>query len=104
MTGSHVVVSFRPHWVNGWWLHLLTRPFADVDGHEVSCSWDRETSVVVDPGTVGTATFIRYRGIATPLGVGRLRVAVAPGQVVHLVARNGLTNGAPFSPSVVATP
>ena len=57
----------------------------------------------VDPGTVGVDTSIRYRGVPTPFGVGHLRVAVAPEQVVHLLARNGLTNGAPSTPSVVAT-
>lgn len=54
MATSRVVVSFRPHWVDGWWLRLFTLPFADVDGHEVSCSWGQETSVGADPGMVGT--------------------------------------------------
>jgi len=34
---TDIVVTFRPHWVNGWFVRLFARPYVSVDGEVIRC-------------------------------------------------------------------
>ena len=83
----------RPHWVNGWFLRLTSRPVIRVDGERRVTRWGRRESVDVAPGEHRVAASFRYRHTAGELGTANHAVLVAPGEQCHLVARAGCTNG-----------
>jgi hypothetical protein len=91
-----LAVSVRPHWINGWFLRLLARPFVVVDGRERQSSWGEAELVTVPAGEHDVAVFLRYKGTRNQLGMGQLRVQVRPGDVVRVSARNGWLNSTPF--------
>jgi hypothetical protein len=80
----------------------LARPYVRVDGQEHPLAWAREETMPLTAGAHRLETFIRYRGTRIDLGTGRLDITVVPGQQVRVEAKNGVLNGTPFSPQVLA--
>jgi hypothetical protein len=102
MTECTLLVSFKGSWVNGWFLRIFTRAFVDVNGEEVACPWREITSISVAPGAVHLTSFIRYRGTSPRLGSGSIEFVGTAGAQYRLVARNGVMNQTPFTPSLVS--
>ena len=55
---TSVVVSFKPNWVNGWWLRSFTDPYLELDGVVTQCSWWTPTGIDTTPGTHHLRTFV----------------------------------------------
>src|SRR5690242_19442254 len=98
VTTARLRLVARPHWVNGWVLRLAARPYVKVDGQEHSMRWGRGLVLPISAGDHLVETFIRYRGSRVNLGLGRLVVAAAPGDDIHLHARNGWANHMQLQP------
>jgi len=96
---TNLVVSFKPNWVNGWWLRAFTDPYAEVDGAVTKCSWPRLTTIVTAPGVHHVRTFVRYRRlIPGDAGSGETTVDLASGEDLRIISSNGITNQSPFVP------
>lgn len=95
--GASIVVTPRGHWVNGWFLRLLSRAVVRVDGVDHDARWGRPCRVQVAPGAHQVAVGARYRGTSSVLGVQEATIEVAEGQHAVLDARNGFVNHQPFT-------
>lgn len=89
-------LTVRPHWVNAIVVKPLAQPYLRVGGVEHAAAWGQQLVVAVPAGEHEIEAFMRYRGTHLSLGVGRLRVQVAPGERVDVEARNGWANHMPF--------
>lgn len=96
-----IEVTVRPHWVNGWFLRLTSRPVIRVDGERHVTRWGRRKSMDVAAGEHRVEASFRYRHTAGELGTASNTVLVTPGERCHLIARAGWTNGSGlrFEPS-----
>jgi len=100
---TSVIVSFRPNWVNGWWLRAFTDPYAELDETVRRCSWSTPTRIDAAPGTHRLRTFVRYRRLITgDGGAGEATVKIAAGEDLSIVSSNGITNQSPFVPRPTA--
>ena len=100
---TDIVVTFRPHWINGWFVRLFARPYVSVDGEVIRCSWSNPTQIQTAPGTRQLQSFIRYRRlIPGDLGCGELTVALLPGSRTRVMVSNGWANHTPFTPRLVS--
>lgn len=94
--GGSVEISIKPHWVNGWFLKLLSRPCVIVGGLESAMSWKSSLILNLEVGEHQIAVGVRYRFTRPLLGQVPTVVRVDPGRRLALQARNGALNSDPF--------
>ncbi len=96
---TNLVVSFKPNWVNGWWLRAFTDPYTEVGGAVTQCLWPKPTTIATPAGVHRVRTFVRYRRlIPGDGGSGESTVELAPGEELRITSSNGITNQSPFMP------
>jgi hypothetical protein len=96
------LVAFKPNVVNGWFLRLFARAFAEVNLEETVCTWSGLTSITAQARPIHVTTFVRYRGTRVRLGSGSLDFVGVAGASYTVVARNGVMNQTPFTPVLVS--
>lgn len=101
---AQVFVEFDPHWVNGWFVRAVYRPWVRIDdGAPILASWRGSTAVDLPAGEHRVTTYLTWRGAgATRISERYVTAAVADEEVVRIRVRNGPLNQDPFVPRVVA--
>lgn len=97
VVASALEVSIRGHWLNGWFLYLLSTPVVVIDGERHPAAWRRPVRIPVDGGKHTIAVGARYRGTPWLLGVRERAYVVPEDGTLSLSAMNGPLNSEPFN-------
>ena len=93
-------VEAKPHWINGWFLRLFSKPTLVVDSKEFPLSWSGPTEVEIDESRdVAVGVGVRYFGKGKPLGLHMTELdadVAAHESPAVLTFRNGFWNHDPF--------
>lgn len=96
---SVIVLTFKPHWLNGAWLKRFTDPYAELDGAVRCCSWSSPTRMETTVGAHALCTFVRYRRIFQSDGSsGAATIEVPAFGEVLVTTSNSFSNQSAFMP------
>lgn len=104
-TGLDVV--FTPHWINGWLIRGMYRPWFQVgDAPPMRTNWDEKTHIPIPAGAHVLASFLGWRGAGpgTRLSERRIDLVIPTDAVVSVRVRNGPFNHSPFLAEAVSEP
>ena len=94
---DQVTVIARTHWFNGWFLRLLSTPYAVTDSAEHRIRWGAASTVPVaaeDDASIGVA--VRYFDRGSLMGLEKVQLDAGLDHGTKLGFRNGFWNHDPF--------
>lgn len=93
-------IRIRAHWVNSWFLKLLSKPVAMVGGAEYPLVWSKPTEIEIEQGaSVRIGVGVRYFGRGKLLGVSTTDLPAHSTPELRsdtITFRNGFWNHEPF--------
>lgn len=93
-------IRIKAHWVNSWFLKLLSRPVAVVDHAVYPLVWSQPTEIEIGQDTsVRIGAGVRYFGRGKLLGVSMIELPAHSSRELSsgvITFRNGFWNHEPF--------
>lgn len=95
-------IRIKAHWVNGWFLRLLSKPVALVGHEEYALVWSQPTEIEIEQdASVQIGVGVRYFGRGKLLGVSMTDLTAHSTPEFRpdvITFRNGFWNHEPFMP------
>ncbi len=104
---ARLIVEFAPHWINGWFVRAVYRPWVVIDSSPAApARWGATTEFPVSSGEHRVITFLTWRARSAARRISERSVlfTAASDAAVAVRVSNGALNSDPFIPVVIAGP